>query len=223
MGEIHLFSSTSRESGMVERGVFIAFEGIDGSGKSTHIRLLSQELRRRGFNVLCTAEPTRTGIGRLIRRSIQEPSNRMPTLVEALLFAADRVNHVKEVIEPALAAGRIVLSDRYLHSSLAYQGAGGVDLEWIKLINRFAPKTDLCIYLDIPPEVGMKRMRRRRKTVFEVLSLQQRIRELYLKFVREGKLLLIDGNRPVRDVQRDVREAVLNLLREKGVGAGLSD
>ena len=208
---------------MVGRGVFIAFEGIDGSGKSTHIRLLSQELRRRGFNVLRTAEPTRTGIGRLIRRSIQESSNRMPPVVEALLFAADRVNHVKHVIEPALAEGRIVLSDRYLHSSLAYQGSGGVDLDWIRLINRFAPRSDLCIYLDIPPEVGMERMRSRRKTVFEVLSLQQRIRELYLRFVREGELLLIDGNRAVQEVQRDVREAVLNLLREKGLGAGLSD
>lgn len=197
-----------------KRGVFIVFEGIDGSGKSTHIRLLLKELQRRGFDVLSTTEPTRTGIGRLIRESIQAPSSQMSPEVEALLFAADRLNHVKRVIEPALAAGRIVLSDRYLYSSMAYQGERGLDLEWIRLINRFAPRADLSIYLDVPPEVGIKRMRRRRRTVFEVLPLQQRIRELYLRFVEEGELLLIDGNRTFSEVQRDIREAVLNLLKE---------
>jgi dTMP kinase len=198
-----------------KRGVFIVFEGIDGSGKSTHIRLLFRDLQRRGFDVLGTAEPTRTGIGRFIRESIQDPSSQMAPEVEALLFAADRLNHVKRVIEPALAAGRVILSDRYVHSSLAYQGERGLDLEWIRLINRFAPRADLSIYLDIPPEIGVKRMQRRKKTVFETLSLQQRIRELYLRFVDEGDLLLIDGNRTVEEVQRDIRESVSNLLKEK--------
>jgi dTMP kinase len=198
-----------------KRGVFIVFEGIDGSGKSTHIRLLFQELQRRRFDVLITAEPTRTDIGRLIRESIQTPSSQMPPEVEALLFAADRLNHVKRLIEPSLAAGRIVLSDRYIHSSLAYQGERGLNLEWIRSINRFAPRADLSIYLDISPEVGIKRMQRRKKTVFEILTLQQRIRELYLRFVEEGELLLIDGNRTVSEVQQDLREAVFNLLKEK--------
>jgi dTMP kinase len=202
---------------MVESGAFIAFEGIDGSGKSTHIHRLFRELRRSGFNVLLTAEPTKNNIGRLIRNSIQEPSNQMSSIVEALLFAADRVNHVKQVIEPALARGRVVLTDRYLHSSLAYQGVGGVKLDWIRLINRFAPEVDLCIYLDIPPEVGMDRMKRRKKTIFEVPLLQQKVRELYLEFVRKGEMLLINGNRPAREVQRDIQKAVFNLLRDKGL------
>jgi len=200
-----------------KRGVFIVFEGIDGSGKSTHIRFLRQELQRRGFDALSTAEPTRTGIGRLIRESVKAASSQMSPEVEALLFAADRVNHVKQVIEPALAAGRVVVSDRYVYSSLAYQVERGLDFEWVRLINKFAPKADLCMYLDISPEVGIKRMRRRKKSVFEVLSLQQRIRELYLRLVEEGDLLLIEANRPVSEVQRDVCKAVFNLLKEKGL------
>jgi len=202
-----------------ERGVFITFEGIDGSGKSTHIRLLSRELRRRGYEVLRTTEPTNSRIGRLIRESIQDASTRMPLRVEALLFAADRLHHVKSLIEPALREGKIVLSDRYIHSSIAYQGAGGLSQGWIRVINRYAPRADLSIYLDIPPEVAMKRMERRRKSVFEVLPLQQKIREIYLKLVREGELLFIDGNRPVRAVQMDVRKVVFNLLKKRGLEA----
>ena len=197
------------------RGAFITFEGLDGSGKSTHIRLLSTTLRTRGFDPVVTAEPTRTSIGQILWDSMQDPRDRIPLATEALLFAADRLNHMKHVVEPATAAGKIVLSDRYVHSSLAYQGAQGLDTEWIRAINRFAPRPDLSIYLDITPELGLDRTRGRKKTDFEVISLQKKIREIYLKLVDEEELVLIDGNRSVDEVQRDVLETTLSLIKEK--------
>ena len=151
---------------MAKRGVFIVFEGIDGSGKSTHIKALAEELRSQGYGVLQTSEPSRDRIGNFIRRYAERNDSRLTSETEALLFAADRFEHVKTVIEPALRRGRIVISDRYLYSSLAYQGAGGLEVDWIREMNRFAPKPDLGILLDILPEFSLQRVNRR-KTVFE--------------------------------------------------------
>ena len=152
---------------MARRGVFIVFEGIDGSGKSTHIKALAKELKGRGYNVIQTSEPSKDRIGNFIRRYAERNDHRLTPETEALLFAADRFEHVMTVVEPALKRGRIVISDRYLYSSLAYQGAGGLDLDWIREMNRFAPKPDLGILLDLPPEFSLQRVERR-KTVFEV-------------------------------------------------------
>jgi len=199
-------------SGMVKRGAFIVFEGIDGSGKSTHIRLLCDALRQQGYDVLRTSEPSRGRIGRFIRDYVEHRRNRLSPEIEALLFAADRFEHVKQMITPALEAGRIVISDRYLHSSLAYQGAAGVSLEWIREMNRFAPRPDLCILLDVRPEIGLGRMSRRRRTVFEVYTFQQRVRNLYFRFVEQGELVKVDADRPVEEVQQEISGLVRNLL-----------
>jgi len=204
---------------MARRGAFIVFEGIDGSGKSTHIRLLCDALRRQGHDVLRTSEPSRGRIGRFIREYVEHRRNRLSPEIEALLFAADRFEHVKQIIAPALEAGRIVISDRYLHSSLAYQGAAGVSLEWIREMNRFAPRPDLCILLDVRPETGLGRMSQRRRTVFEVYTFQQRVRNLYLRFVEQGELVKVDADRPVDEVQQEVSSLVRNLLD----GAGASE
>jgi len=101
---------------------------------------------------------------------------------------------VESSIEPALESGKIVVSDRYVYSSLAYQGAAGLDIAWIKQINRMALPPDLAIYLDVPPEIVIKRMRRRR-SVMETLQNQRKVREVYMQLVREGHLVLVDGNR----------------------------
>ena len=202
---------------MARRGAFIVFEGIDGSGKSTHIRLLCNELKLQGYNVLRTSEPSRGRIGRFIREYVEHRRSRLPPEIEALLFAADRFEHVKRIIEPALEQGRIVISDRYLHSSLAYQGAEGVSLEWIRELNRFTLRPDLCILLDVRPETGLGRMRRRRRTVFEVYTFQQRVRNLYLQFAEQDELERVDANRPVAEVQRDVSALVKGLLSGRGV------
>jgi dTMP kinase len=202
---------------MADRGIFIVFEGIDGSGKSTQIKALSEELKGQGFIVLQTSEPSKDKIGNFIRRYAERYEERLTPETEALLFAADRFEHVKTVIEPALRRGRIVISDRYLHSSIAYQGAGGLDLGWIREMNKFAPQPDLCILLDILPEFSLQRVDRR-KTVFEVLDYLRRVRNIYIKLVEEGELVKIDADKPRREVKKEVLSLVYGLLeKRKGV------
>ena len=136
---------------MAKRGVFICIEGIDASGKSTQARWLVRNLHRRGFDAIYTTEPSKGEVGSFIRRYVLQRKRRVPAVVEALLFAVDRVDHVESKIEQALESGKIVISDRYVYSSLAYQGAAGLDIGWIKQINRMALPPDLVIYLDVPP------------------------------------------------------------------------
>ena len=196
-------------SRMARRGVFIVFEGIDGSGKSTHIEALAEELKGRGYNVLQTSEPSKDRIGNFIRRYAERNDHRLTPETEALLFAADRFEHVMTVVEPALKRGRIVISDRYLYSSLAYQGAGGLDLDWIREMNRFAPKPDLGILLDLLPEFSLQRVERR-KTVFEVSDYLRKVRNIYLRLVEEGELVRVDADKP----RKAVREEVFSLVNE---------
>ncbi len=199
---------------MKKRGVFICIEGIDASGKTTQARLLVKELQRRGFKAEYTTEPSRGKIGEFIRTHVLQRDKRVPNVVEALLFAVDRVDHVERKIKPALQQGKIVVCDRYVYSSLAYQGAAGLDLKWIEEINRLAVPPDLAIYIDVPPEVVVKRMKRK-KSVMERLRTQEKVREVYMKFVREGRLTLINGNRPVEEVAEDILALALNLLKFK--------
>ncbi len=138
----------------------------------------------------------------------------MPPVVEALLFAVDRVDHVEKGIKPALTEGKIVVSDRYVYSSLAYQGAAGLDLKWIEEINRLALTPDLAIFIDVPPEVVVRRMRRKR-SVMEKLKTQRRVREVYMKFVENGKLVPVDGNRRKEEVARDIFTIVLKFLKNR--------
>lgn len=196
---------------MVKRGVFICLEGIDASGKSTQARWLVRNLRRRGFDAIYTTEPSDGEIGRFIKRFVLQRKRRIPAVVEALLFAVDRVDHVESKIERALESGKIVVSDRYVYSSLAYQGATGLDIDWIKGVNRMALPPDLAIYIDVPPEVVVERMKRKR-SVMETLATQCRVREVYMQLVREKRLLLIDGNRPAPEVVQNILDVVLKHL-----------
>ena len=189
---------------MSKSGLFIVLEGVDGSGKSTHARLLCEELGKRGFDVLQTGEPSQGIIGRLIREHAEQGDRRMPTEVEALLFAADRFEHTRNVIEQALAKGQVVVSDRYLHSSLAYQGAGGLSVDWIRDLNRFALKPDLGILLDLNIEKVFQRMGHRRKTVFEEKIFLRKVRDLYLQFHERGELVKVDADRPIEEVKKDI-------------------
>ena len=132
--------------------------------------------------------------------------------MEALLFAVDRVDHVEKEIKPMLENGKIVVSDRYVYSTLAYQGAAGLDIKWIEEINRLALSPDLAIYIDVPPEVVVKRIRRK-KSVMERLDTQRRVRAVYMKFVENGKLVPVDGNRRKDEVAKDILTVVLNFLK----------
>ena len=197
---------------MRNKGVFICIEGLDASGKTTHSRRLVRNLRRRGFDAVYTSEPSRGEIGNFIRTYILQRRRRVPSVVEALLFAVDRFYHVEKRVKPALEEGKIVVSDRYVYSSLAYQGAAGSDLRWIEEINRLALPPDLAIYIDVPPEVVVKRIRRK-KSVMETLETQRRVREVYMKFVKNGRLVSVDGNRPKDEVAKDILTVVLDFLK----------
>jgi dTMP kinase len=197
---------------VTKRGVFICIEGLDASGKTTHARRLVRSLRRMGFNALYTTEPSRGEIGRFIRKYILQRKRRVPSVMEALLFAVDRVDHVEKEIKPVVEKEKIVVSDRYVYSSLAYQGAAGLDREWIEEINRLAMPPDLAIYIDVPPEVVVKRIKRK-KSVMEKLETQKKVREVYMKFVENGRLIPVDGNRAKDEVAKDILILVLNFLK----------
>ena len=199
---------------MRKQGIFICIEGLDASGKTTHAHRLVRNLLERGFAALYTTEPSSGQIGKFVRTCILQREERMSTIVEALLFAVDRVDHVERTIKPAIKDGKIVVSDRYLYSSLAYQGATGLSPKWIEEINEFALPPDLAIYIDVPSEIVIKRLRRKR-SVMENLQTQRRVREVYLKLVMDGRLMLIDGNRPKHEVARDVLSIVLNFLNKR--------
>lgn len=198
---------------MTKRGAFICIEGIDASGKTTQAHRLVRNLRRRGLDAVYTTEPNTGEIGKLIRDHVLNRKKRVPVAVEALLFAADRVDHVDKEIKPALQKGKIVICDRYVYSTLAYQGAADLDLNWIEQINQFALVPNMALFLDVSPEVVIERMQSKsKKSVMETLKNQRRVCEVYLKMVKEGRLMGIDGNKPVNAVAAEILRAVVEFL-----------
>jgi len=196
-----------------KKGTFICIEGLDGSGKTTHAHRLVQNLQKQGFDAIYTTEPSRGALGAFIRSYVLEGEKRVPRVVEAVLFAVDRVEHLETMVKPALNEGKIVISDRCVYSSLAYQGAAGLDLEWIEKINSFALSPDLAIYIDVSPEVVVKRIRRK-KSVMERLETQRKVQEVYIKFVDKGKLVPIDGDKTKDEVEQDLLRLILNFLQK---------
>ena len=188
------------------RGRFLVREGIDGSGTTTHTRLLSKALERRGVSVCQTAEPTGGPVGSLIRQVLERrlavASTRGPRpfawTTMALLFAADRLDHVDSTIGPALRAGDTVVCDRYDLSSLAYQSLSAPEpdaaLTWIRELNARAPRPDLTIVLDVSAEVAASRRKERggKEQLFEADDFQRRLAEKYLQAAR-----LLAGDRIV--------------------------
>jgi len=194
------------------QGMLICIEGLDGSGKTTQAKGLVENLRQRGFDAVYTTEPSAGKVGRLIRGFILAREKRVPIALEALLFAADRVDHVEREVKPLLEQGKIVVCDRYVYSTLAYQGAAGLDLEWIGRINQFALEPHLALLIDVPTDVVVKRIKRK-KTVMETKRNLEKVREVYMKMVQEQRLKLIDGDRPIDDVAETIFKIALSLLK----------
>lgn len=194
------------------KGLFICIEGLDGSGKSTQAKLLTKKLCKAGYNAVFTAEPSQGKIGKFIRKRLFE-QERMPTTVEALLFAADRIEHVQNTVTPALKAGKIVISDRYVFSSLAYQGSAGLNLSWIENINVNAQKPDLSIFIDVAPEVVLERLKRK-KSVMENLQTQRKVQEIYQKYIEKGELKRVDGAKSKNEVLEALYAEVVSFLKK---------
>jgi dTMP kinase len=171
-----------------QRGLFLAFEGGEGAGKSTQLRVLADELGSRGYEVVLTHEPGDTPVGLRLRELLLDPDTTVTAQTEALLYAADRAEHVANVIVPRLASGAIVISDRYLDSSIAYQGyARGLDIDVITRTSLWATGgllPDLTLLLDLEPEVGLRRARGRSgrldRLEAEALDFHTRVREGFL-------------------------------------------
>ncbi len=195
-------------------GIFIVMEGIDGAGKSTQARLLAKWFEERGYEVVLTKEPTDTAFGKLIRKLVLTGGKegiidgaRISHEAEALLFAADRAEHVAKLIKPSLQAGKVVISDRYFYSSLAYQWARGLDLEWLIDLNRFAIRPNLVILLDLPVKESMKRINGRSiKSEFDrIAELQKKVRENYLKLAeRFPEMRIVNALASVEDIHNDI-------------------
>jgi dTMP kinase len=166
---------------------------------------------RRSCDAVYTAEPSSGKIGRFIKKHCLHSDKRVSGVVEALLFAADRFDHVQNTVLPALKRGRIVVSDRYVYSSLAYQGATGLELDWIERINEHAVRPDLAIFIDVEPETVIQRLKPR-KSVMENLETQRKVREVYVKFVEKGELVRVDGNKSKDEVAADLAAVLQRFL-----------
>ena len=197
---------------MTKKGVFIVIEGLDGSGKTTQSKILANKLSE-NHKVLCTAQPSHGKVGTFIRNDCLYEEKRLPIEVEALLFAADRIEHLQTELAPALSEGKIVICDRYIYSSLAYQGSAGLSLDWIKTINARALEPDFALYIDVPPERVLERLQRK-KSVMETLETQKKVREIYLKYVEKGELIRIDGDKNKDSVAQEVYFMVMSLLKK---------
>lgn len=203
-------------------GKFITFEGIDGSGKSTQLRMLTGDLRQRGVDVITTCQPGGTPLGRRLREAFLETEETVAPLAELLLFAADRAQHVEFLIKPALAEGRIVISDRYADATYAYQGAGRGFPE--KMVNQVIDiateglKPDLTIFFDITVETALRRMSARGEKAnrmdLETADFYDRVRAAYLSIAEREKnrFLVIDANGAMEQIHAKVVEIVTKFL-----------
>ena len=199
---------------LMKRGFLIVIEGIDGAGKTTHARKLVRWLRKKGIRTRYTFEPTRGAIGRILEKMASK--RKVDVRVEALLFAADRIDHLNKIIRPLLEKGFIIISDRYVHSSIAYQSITVGDQGWVKELNKFAEKPDLVILLDVDPETGLKRIKRKRAR-FERIEILKKVREKYLELAEREGFKVINANRGVEEVFEDVKSSVEKFLEDKGV------
>ena len=196
----------------MDRGRYIAFEGSEGSGKSTHARRLAAEL-----DAVLTFEHGGTPIGKLVRAILADPANsEMTDKAEALLIAADRAQHIGQVVRPALVAGRNVVSDRSIYSSLAYQGYGrGLPLDEVRAVNEWAIDgcwPDLVVLLDVPAAQLAHRMRRRELDRFERSGPEfyARVAEGFRRLAAADpkRWVVLDGRGSIQDVADAVRDAV---------------
>jgi dTMP kinase len=207
--------------------MFITFEGIEGSGKTTQVALLHDYLVKKGYSVIKTREPGGTMFGETLRKIFLEPKLHVFPLSELLVFMAMRAQHVEEVIMPALQDRKIVLCDRFVDATYAYQGYGrGIDLGIIETLNRLVTKgirPTLTVLLDCNVDRGF-----RRKTALspsmdrfekEAVTFHRKVKKAYVKFSKEDpkRFFVVDGRSSIEDIHKIIREKVEKLLKNYGI------
>ena len=213
-------------------GTFITFEGIDGSGKSTQLRILADFLRKQGCDVLPTREPGGTPVGLRLRAALLDGLEEVDPLTELLVFAADRAQHVRRVLRPALEANRVVLSDRYADATKAYQGAGrGFAPELISEIIELATeglKPDLTLLFDLPVDESVRRTQHRSqgkshsrpgdRLDAEDIEFHLRVRDSYLQLAAEEpeRFRIIESSGSLETTHKHVKEIVVPFLESRG-------
>jgi dTMP kinase len=202
-------------------GVFVCFEGGEGTGKSTQARALASTLTDRGFRTLLTFEPGDTAVGKELRRIVLDPATgELSHRTEVLLYAADKAEHVDTVVQPALDRGDVVITDRYVDSLLAYQGAGrALKAEELERVARWATqdlRPHLTVVLDLAPEAGLGRFEDRDRIEGESLDFHLRVRESFLVLAAAdpGHYLVLDAHAPIQEIEEAVRERVRPLLAQ---------
>ena len=202
-----------------EHGLFVCFEGGEGAGKSTQARLLRDRLVELGETVLLTFEPGDTPVGKEVRRIVLDPATGdLADRTEALLYAADKAEHVDQVVLPALARGEVVITDRYVDSTLAYQGAGRtLDVSEVEAVARWATRDlrpHLTVVLDLEPQAGLERFTERDRIEGQSLEFHRRVRQGFLDLAAADPdhYLVLDAREAVGDLAAAVAERVSSLL-----------
>jgi len=202
-------------------GLFLVFEGTDGAGTTTQTKMLRHSLIKKGYKVLLTSEPSTEFIGTTIRQILngriisKEGSIDAKTI--ALLFAADRLDHLQNVINPAMKKGYIVISDRYKLSSFVYQGKFTNDEEWVETINKYAKEPDMTFFIDIDGNKAFDRISKNRPSldIFEkkeyVIDIANRYREV-LRNYKNTKLFMVDGTLQVDNINRLIKSSLKGLF-----------
>ena len=207
----------------MKNGLFISIEGPDGSGKSTQIEVLRKYFEKQGIDVLLTREPSGTPISEKIREIILDKNNmEMDDMTEALLYAASRAQHVAEVIKPALAAGKIVICDRFIDSSIAYQGYGRELGDCVRVINEYAVRgciPDMTFLMKMDPKVGKERISESEQDRLEQekLDFHRRVFDGYIEMEeRFDRIIGIDAERSIDEISADIISHIERIIGENG-------
>ena len=202
-----------------EAGLFVCFEGGEGAGKSTQSRLLHDWLVARGETVLLTFEPGDTPVGKELRRIVLDPATGdLSDRTEALLYAADKAEHVDHVVLPALERGEVVITDRYVDSTLAYQGAGRtLDVAEVEAVARWAThdlRPHLTVVLDLAPEAGLGRFDERDRIEGQSLEFHERVRQGFLDLAAADPdhYVVLDARAPIEEIASAIQARISRLL-----------
>ncbi|NIS73510.1 MAG: dTMP kinase [Candidatus Aenigmarchaeota archaeon] len=195
-------------------GKFIVFEGIDKSGKETQAKMLYDYLHKKAIPVIYTEEPSpKNPAGRLIKKWLVGQATITSGEAITLLYTADRFEHLKKTITPALNAGKNVICDRYFYSTIAYESAiFKVEKEWIKSLHKDVRKPDVVIFIDIDPEISLKRERSLPNDRLEKVELLKNVREAYKEMINEERFFVVNGDRSKEEVFRDVQLVIDRLF-----------